>query len=58
VNSETIVAICVAGGGLIVACFTGGIFIGVLKGKVDTLQRDVNQAFRMIREIKNQENRE
>jgi len=51
---ETIVAISVAGGGLIVACFTGGIVFGVLKGKVDTCQRDVNHAFRMIRELQNQ----
>lgn len=49
------IALGVAVGGLCVSCITGGVYFGILKGKVDTLQRDVNHAFRMLREIQNKE---
>jgi len=51
VSVEAVVAICVAGGGLIVSCVSIGVAIGILNGKVSTAQRDVNNAFKMIREL-------
>lgn len=50
---EVAVTICVGVAGLIGTCVSVGVAYGLLRGKVDTLQRDVNNAFKMIREIQN-----
>lgn len=52
---ETGIALLTAVSGLCVSCVTVGIVLGKLKGKMDTLERDVNSAFRMIREIQTKE---
>lgn len=52
---EAWIAFAVALAGLCASCVTAGVVIGKLKGKMDTLERDVNNAFRMIREIQTKE---
>lgn len=47
---ETALAIATACGTFTVSCVFIGITIGKLQSKVDTLQRDMNAAFKMIRE--------
>lgn len=50
---EAITGIAVAIAGLISACVSIGVILGVQKAKVDRLERDVNEAFRMIRQVNN-----
>lgn len=57
-NTEALIAFVVASATLIASCVSIGVILGVQKQKVDTLARDLNQAFRMIREISKQENEE
>ncbi len=49
---EVAIALAVAVVGLCGSCITVGIVIGKLQNKVDTLQKDMNNAFRMLR-VKN-----
>lgn len=49
---EAMVALGVAGGTFITACISFGVYVGKLQSRVDTVERDVNACFRMIRERK------
>lgn len=45
------VALAGLGGGFIMACISLGVYVGKLQSRVDTAQRDLNQCFKMIREL-------